>query len=499
MQCADKSNTLGILVVTDDAGLARELSRFLNTAGYQTLTAAEPRSALAAQTTGRVHVALVDASLASQDDWLLCRALCDSPGGRTNEPSDEPPSSSRRSDRTTKARFVDPHGPFLFLLMHEPDETQLHEALEAGIDDVLLLPVCYGELSARLRAAARVLEFERRASEHGPLDAVTGLCSRPAFLAQVRRHWAAASAASPRGACVVIDLDFFSAVRCSEGNSAANALLVAVSAELNRLRGQTNVAGSLGGDRLAVLLKGATTAIAVEWAQNAARALAEITLQDGALSHPVTASIGLACCDTARSPEQLLEQAIAALAVAKSSGRNRVTRFDELQDEAHETRVQNRLFERTTARDVLIPCHVSVQASDSLAHAADLLRHAALDAIPVVDEGGKLLGLCKRDQSVGPASSSHSDRLVKDAMSPVRGFRQDEGMATLIDYFNQDPLAWAAVVENGRPLGLVNCDSLLALSQPASASRLAAAAHYSETIEYLLVPDLGPDDCGDSP
>jgi CBS-domain-containing membrane protein len=121
------------------------------------------------------------------------------------------------------------------------------------------------------------------------------------------------------------------------------------------------------------------------------------------------------------------------------------------------------------------------------------LRQTRLDALPVVDAEGNLTGLCKQDL-LGNSPRRGADQRVSDVMiSDVRRFRPAEDVAALIDFFNQDPLAWAVVVDNGPPLGLVSCDSLVALSQQAHAASTVSEEPYDETTAYLLVPDLIPE------
>ncbi|MGD9719862.1 MAG: diguanylate cyclase [Pirellulales bacterium] len=468
MEHLEPAHALGILVVTEDGELSRELSHFLNMAGYRTLEAGTPQTALAALETGRAQVALVDENLASRDRWALCRLLC------------EPAAPTR---------------PFKFLLVRQPEETQLQEGLEAGIDDFLVVPVCFGELLARLRAAARVLEFDRRARQQEPVDTVTGLHGRPALVAELRRAWTSGGAL-PRVACAAFDLDFFGATRRLLGVAGANSVLAAV-AELLQSRGddpRDATIYSLGGDRFAAVLPGANAAEACAWAERAGQALAARPVTAGKASCQLTASFGIACCDSAETPGQLLEQANAALASAKSSGRNCVVRYNEFAGEAHLGSTAGRLFERTIARDVLTPCSLFLQPGESVEAAAELLRRSHLEVAPVVDAGGKLQGLFKQDQVAVQTAGGHTARQVRDAMCDVRSFQSSEELATLMDFFNQDPLAWAVVVQDGRPLGLLNCDSLLSLSQPV---RIRDAAPQPDTLttDYLLVPDACQEEC----
>ncbi len=218
---------------------------------------------------------------------------------------------------------------------------------------------------------------------------------------------------------------------------------------------------------------------------------------DGQSDHKLTASLGVVGCETAESPEQLLEQASAALAAAKASGRNCVVRWGEFTTDAESTAsLQSRILERTTVRHVMTPCSVFLQADDSSSCAAKLLRQARLDALPVVDTQGKLIGLCKQDLLDNSPRRGPDQRVSAAMISTVHRFGPTDDVAALIDYFNQDPLAWAVVVDGGRPVGLVNCDSLVALSQSAGAHGFAGEEPYDETTAYLLVPDLAPKNSG---
>src|SRR4029078_8926220 len=122
--------TTNILIATADGNLTQELSRFLRAAGYDTCEAAQQPTALVAMQTGEARVVIVDTALGAEDDWALVQALV---------------------ERSAQRR------PFVVLLMSKPDEQQARAALEAGVDDILLVPVCYGELLSRLRAAVRIL------------------------------------------------------------------------------------------------------------------------------------------------------------------------------------------------------------------------------------------------------------------------------------------------------------------------------------------------------
>ena len=467
MQSQFVPKTTNILIATADGQLTQELSQFLRAAGYHTCEAAQQPTALVAMVSGERRVVIVDVALGVEDDWALVRALV---------------------ERAAQRR------PFLVLLMATPDADQARAALEAGIDDILLVPVCYGELLSRLRAAVRILEHDRRVGRQDHFDMVTGLWSQSAFIGQLRQHWTAAAESKESLACVDNDVDLIRAVRHAEGEASVHVLLAAVAQELNRMRGKSGVLACLGGDRFGVILPGATTEAAAQWAEQVRREIAEqvFRTRDDA-DRRLTVSIGVAGRESAENADQLLEHTIAALGSAKASGRNRVVPWDEVASQSHAINLQSMVLEGTLARHVMTPCPVFLHADDSSGYAAELLRQTRLEALPVVDAGGHLTGLCKQDL-LGNSPRRGADQRVSDVMSSnVRRFRSAEDVAALIDFFNQDPLAWAVVVDDGPPLGLVSCDSLVALSQQAHAASVVCEEPYDETTAYLLVPDLIPE------
>ena len=463
------TETLKVLVVTKDRVLQRQLSQFFDMVGYQYRQAADGQSAIAAVAAFSPQVLLIDADLAAAADWELCGQF------------------AHRSAAVA---------PFKILLVEEPDECHLHDALEAGIDDFLVRPISYGELLARLRAAARVLEFDRRVGQQGRVDPLTGLLSLSAFTGHLRRQLTPHAGTSPRVACVVLDVDYFSRVKRLYGNSAADQLSQALAQELNRLRVGSEIIGCLAADRFCVNFPGATEATAAEWAEGARETLAATTFKLGDATVKLTVSFGVAGCQTAERAEQLIERAVQALETAKTSGRNCVVKWSERDAEAAHALATDKLFERTSVRDVMTPCAVFLRPAESVGEAVELLDRTRLDGIAVVETNGKLLGVCERSHLAEVAEADYPSRTVREAMTTdVRTFDEGETLQALMEYFNGDAKSLAVVVSRGRPAGIVSCNSLVALSRPIVAGSLAPESPYGDTSEYLLVPDLRPLEC----
>ncbi len=465
MYQAPASQLLKILVVTEDRVLQRQLSGFFELVGYQALQAAERQTALAAVAAEHPQVLLIDAELAAGADWELC--------GLSSQHAGVP-------------------APFKFLLVDEPDVEQLQEALEAGVDDFLIKPIAYGELLSRLRAAARVLEYDRRVSQQSRVDPLTGLLSRSALVGHLRRQLDEHAGGSPRVACVAIDIDFFGRIHRQHGAVAAEALLQGFAQELNQQRVGCEMLGCLGADRFCAMLPGANEATAAEWAENTRKLLAAWQFKLGETNCGVTVSYGVAGCQGGERPDELIDRAVEALTAAKRLGRNCVVRHSERDQWSGELGAGDKLFESTTVRDVMTPCTVLLGPEESVAEAAKLLDRTRLDGIPVVDAKGKLLGVCDH-ASLSDVAEADTRRTVREAMTTgVQTFEEGESLASLMDYFTRNVSSFVVAVADGRPIGFVTCNSLVALSRPVKQGNLAAEGEYSDTTDYLLVPDQRP-------
>ena len=464
MDLATNPRPLKVLVVTKNRAVQRRLSRFLVMVRYHVLQAADAHSALVAVDAESPDVALLGCDLASAADWELCHIL---------------------SQRPSAA------GMFKILMVKDPDETQMQEALEAGIDDVLPEPIECGELLARLRAAARVLEYDRRAAEQEALDTVTGLPGRYSFERRLKSLATTANDAASRLACVVIDVDFFGRIDRSQGAAAGEALLRAIAQQLGRAVTGDQVVGYLGGDRFGVILPGASDLEAAEWAELARAELAAAKFKLGETMWQITASFGIAAGAAAAAPE-LIERATQALQTAKSSGRDCIARWGEFRDDAHDLE-PNRLFEGATARDVMTPCTVFLRADEPAGHAIELLHRTRLEGIPVIDGEGKLVGLCEQHALASLGEAHYETHRIREVMTTdVATFDQQESFASLMEFFTRDSRSLTIVVHKSRPVGFVTCNSLLALPQPITTATLAGDASYRDSSDYLLVPDVSP-------
>jgi diguanylate cyclase (GGDEF)-like protein len=470
--------TFSLLIVSPDRTLLRRLSRFLDVFNYEVRQAVQANQAEAAAEAGRVDFLVVDSALGKQTAQI-CRSVRRGPGeGYT----------------------------YSLLLTQDPEASELTEALDSGYDDFLAKPVVFGELLSRLRAGVRVLEFERRMVEQRECDPTTGLPATTALLAQIRDRLAvsptgsagALSKLAKSAALVVVDIDFFRRLQRRLGRTASHKLAAAVGERLrSSSKGQTWY--SLGIDRFAMLADQKSERDAAEWAESWLRDLFHQELTWGTEKLFVSASAGVAELVPDQPPQKTLDRALAALKLAKASGRGCAAASRDV-DEDQETWTQlaagGNLFTSTRARDVMIPCPLHLGTEDSFEQAQSAFDQTRLSAIPVVDGEGRFAGIVtseqigdKRNRSNKPRASG-SVRQVKQIMTAdVPKFEESATLSELMEFFTGDGSSLAVVVRDRRPTGIVYCQALAALNERLTPKHFAPATPYSQASDYLITPD----------
>ena len=166
------------------------------------------------------------------------------------------------------------------------------------------------------------LEALRRVAEH---DALTGLANRSLFQSRFLDSSAAARAAFPLGALVLLDVDNFKQINDENGHSAGDACLKAVARRLTGCFPDAAMIARIGGDEFALLLR---EPVEEQLGRRISACLARLTqslLWDGRLIQ-VTASAGVAAAHDrwAYDSDRMFSDADSALYQAKRAGRNRM-------------------------------------------------------------------------------------------------------------------------------------------------------------------------------
>jgi two-component system cell cycle response regulator len=457
------SRPFRLLIVADDRKTLRRLSRFLRVFGFHVDPIADGQQAIAVYEAHPPDFLIVDGDSLAMEH---CRQLF----------------SKSRNGYT-----------YTFLMVRDVKAEKLTDALVAGVDDFLAKPLVYGELLARLRSGARVLEYERRMKQQSAIDHATALLSKSAF--QARLDSELESAGDTSVACVMIDLDFFENVNRSHGYVVGDEVLRTVATQLKSMASECKYLASFGAGRFAAVLPDSSDAKALAWAENVREAIANLEVHMANQAVSITASLGVAGnMQGSATSTDLLQRAEDAVRMAKASGRNCVARCGQFDGETREWEDlarQGRLFETTVARDVMVPCPAFVRADDDLKTAAEMLEQSQLDELPVVDRQGRILGILGNDRLPEDlASSSRWRTKVGDTMdSNVKTVSESESFSALMEFFMDDSQSQhvVVVVRHDKPLGLVYRSGLAALSEPLNISSFAPDQPYSATSDYLVV------------
>ncbi len=223
------------MIVAEDRKILRRLTRFLTAFSFEVDAVTDVRQAISGCRVHPPDFLIVDGDNLSMEQ---CRQLF---------------TKSRKGYSYT------------FLMLRDAQPSRLADAMMAGVDDFLAKPIVFGELLARLRSGARVIEYERRMREQSAVDHTTGLLSYSAFRDRLQSELA--SADDREMSCIVIDLDFLGQLNYLHGGSAGDEILRAVASHIKGMAGECKYVASFGAGRFAALLPDASDAQALAWAE----------------------------------------------------------------------------------------------------------------------------------------------------------------------------------------------------------------------------------------
>ncbi|MEO8005695.1 MAG: diguanylate cyclase [Betaproteobacteria bacterium] len=314
------SMSMDILIADDDPTIRILLEQTLRNLGHKIAVAVDGREALKLAIDLNPQLVISDLVMPGIDGVQLCQALRDTEEGR-------------------KMYFI--------LLTGMTEEAEMVEGFAAGADDYLTKPFNARVLTARLRAAERVIHMQeeaerdslnlrrfatelavsnRRLQQAALTDSLTGLPNRRHLMERIEQEWAIASRTERPLSVMMIDIDGFKQVNDVHGHEAGDQVLTKVAALLRQTARVEDVVGRLGGDEFVVICPAANATMGVRLAERLRQAVAQCTLHIGDISRQISISIGVSQRDPAMaSVDELLQRADAALYRAKRDGRNRVS------------------------------------------------------------------------------------------------------------------------------------------------------------------------------
>ena len=312
--------SMSVLIADDDPTIRIVLEQTLRNLGHKVAVAVNGREALKLAIDLNPQLVISDLVMPGVDGVQLCQALRDTEEGR-------------------KMYFI--------LLTGMTEEAEMVEGFAAGADDYLTKPFNARVLTARLRAAERVIRMQeeaerdslnlrrfatelavtnRRLQQAALTDALTGLPNRRHLMERIDQEWSIASRNDRPLSLMMIDLDGFKQINDVHGQEAGDKVLTRVAARLRQTARVEDVVGRLGGDEFVVICPAANMAMGVRLADRLRQAVAQFTMHIGDISRQLTISIGVAQRDANTATiDEVLQRADTALYRAKRDGRNRVS------------------------------------------------------------------------------------------------------------------------------------------------------------------------------
>ncbi len=226
---------------------------------------------------------------------------------------------------------IGPHGEYATRVRIGSDDTAFGELRVGGVPALRPDELLFLEASANVLADAITrLRAEDDTRQRALHDALTGLPNRTLF---VDRLSVALRQSDRRGAVAVLilDLDHFKFINDSRGHRAGDELLQKLAERLSDVMRPGDTLARFGGDEFCIVCD--DLADSDDSVRIAQRLLESLTLPFALTTgeHFVSASIGISLADgIARSAEDLIREADAAMYRAKDGGRGRFELFDEV-------------------------------------------------------------------------------------------------------------------------------------------------------------------------
>lgn len=208
----------------------------------------------------------------------------------------------------------------IIVMSSNSSERALAEALDCGADDFTLKPVRSEELTARLRAANRIITMQRQLIAMVETDDLTGVMNRRAFLSLMEEKRRELDESDPLTLCL-LHIDRFKGVNDTHGHDVGDIVIKTVA----DLAGEeAPIVARLGGEEFALAFPILDEAEAAEWCETIRKSIADHTFESANGTFGVTCSIGISSWRAEEPLSAALKRADTAQINAKQNGRDQV-------------------------------------------------------------------------------------------------------------------------------------------------------------------------------
>ncbi|MBS3735377.1 MAG: diguanylate cyclase [Phycisphaerae bacterium] len=226
-------------------------------------------------------------------------------------------------------------------------------------------------LLAMLRESQAEIQRQNRQLQFLAMrDPLTDCLNRRAFFERLETEWTAASRYGHSLGCIMIDVDHFKRINDHYGHVKGDQTLQSLVQILRRVGRKSDIVCRYGGEEFCILLPHTDLDKATQAAERAREAIA----RESCHGVRITVSLGVSSIEAgALSAHELLDQTDKALYVAKSGGRNRTVRWDEMPKAARRRSGvpgdgAGEIVDSRKGTDVPIPMHAVNALASALSH-----------------------------------------------------------------------------------------------------------------------------------
>ncbi len=456
---------LRIVVVSPDTSVLHALSWMLSAVGYTVVTSND---------------------VGKNAAW---RQFCDTDfvvfDGRST-PLPTPTTLAHRSDNPVYRIFL--YDPAAF--------TDLSAWFAVGANDALRVPVSRGELLARIRTGARMLEFENRLRAQSTHSQFPGIYSIRGLLRKLNKVNIEDKSSTLGRTLLTTSIDFFTGSCREEGESAARGLLTALAKSILQSVSGEAIAAYADAGTFHILLPGRKVATARVVAEQIAQGF-RAAQADREPRARLSIATAIVPWKVGVRPEQLLEQGQETLLIARQSGGHCAIEQNEFAEELASWR--NELaagspFANVVAQDIMEPFPAVLDRDATNPATLAALRRGRAPVWPFVDRDGRLVGVA----SPAPASASATDAAAppetafgeSPTLTEAVTIAHDAVFPEIYEAFSTQGCLIIVVVADRRPIGYLTFSGFLSLIEPINSATFASDEPVADDSRCLLVGSL---------
>lgn len=257
------------------------------------------------------------------------------------------------------------HVPIIMLIEEEQQNVML-KALDLGVNDYLITPVDFNELTARVKTQVRRKKYQEALKSNyqesvslAVTDGLTKLYNRHYLDTHLKNLFKQAVETGRPLSMLIMDMDHFKSVNDTYGHDVGDEVLRQLAQIIIHTIRSADLAARYGGEEFVILMPETDASRAYEAAERI-RKMVETT--PFKISHDIgvinkTVSIGISWLEQGDTSESLLKRADNALYMSKNAGRNKVTP----EPDAHYVPPPSRLINKPFASPHLVQSEMEKQ------------------------------------------------------------------------------------------------------------------------------------------